>query len=577
MSWTRVARLEDLKGAGPHATTAEGVELVVLQTPSGPRVYEGRCPHRGALLGEGELENGTLTCLNHGWQFDAETGERLGGPQCLRVCPVREEAGALFVDVSALARDRQLAPGTRGIADLPGPRGIPLLGNALQLSPDQMHLQLEQWAAEYGPLYTIRLGPRPHVVVSDVALVSEIMRARPETWRRIGRLEPIFAELGCAGVFTSEGAAWRPLRKLSMRALSHRHLKSFYPTVEVITERLHHRWKRAAAAGEVVDLVEDLRRFAVDVTTLLTLGHDPNSIDSDDDVIQRNLEVVFPTVSRRLNSVVPYWRWFRLPADRRVDSAVAEVQAWLHGLVEQARSRLESDPARAERPANFIEAMIAARDDQDEPFPDDTIVGNAMTILLGGEETTAFSIAWAVHHLCESPETVEALRREVDEQLGDNPIPRDFRVANGLVWPGAIANEAMRLRHLTPIQGFEANLDTSLGDVAVPKGTAVFALLRPSAIDEKNFTDAKDFRPERWVSDEPGRKHEISAHMPFGTGPRICPGRSLALLESRLVLATLYKNFVVARVGDSDAVAEKLSFVLMPSDLRVRLESRSRA
>lgn len=462
------------------------------------------------------------------------------------------------------------------LQDLPRPRGIPLLGNALQLSDDGRHLQLERWAAEYGSLYTIRIGPRSCVVVSDAALTAKMLRARPETWRRIGTLEPIFAELGGAGVFSSEGEAWRAQRKLSMEALSHRHIKNFYPTLTTIAERLRLRWERAASAGLIVDMVEDFKRFTVDVTTLLTFGHDVNSLEKDDDVIQRRLELIFPTINRRMNTLIPYWRWLRLPGDRRADRAVAEVQTWLLELVVQARERLARDAAAlADRPTNFLEAMVAARDEASEPFSDEVILGNAMTMLIAGEDTTALTLAWAIHHLCDNPPAVDALRREVDQQLGEALLPPDMDTTHRLSWAAAIANETMRLRPVGVLQALEANHETNLGDVVVPKGTAVFFLPRPPVLDEKNFAAPAEFRPERWLVENSAGAHESSAHMPFGTGPRICPGRSLALVEMGVVLAMLYKNFDVLRIGESKAVAEHFSFVLTPSKLCVRLGQRS--
>src|SRR5439155_22153056 len=79
---------ERLTGAGPHAVSAGGHDLILLRSGGGPRVYQGRCPHQGALLGEGELDGNTLVCRNHRWRFDATTGKRQGGPQCLTACPV---------------------------------------------------------------------------------------------------------------------------------------------------------------------------------------------------------------------------------------------------------------------------------------------------------------------------------------------------------------------------------------------------------------------------------------------------------------------------------------------------------
>ena len=52
-------------------------------------------------------------------------------------------------------------------ADLPGPRGVPLLSNALQMNPPRMHLQIEQWCREVGPLFKLSMPGRRLLVVAD--------------------------------------------------------------------------------------------------------------------------------------------------------------------------------------------------------------------------------------------------------------------------------------------------------------------------------------------------------------------------------------------------------------------------
>ncbi len=102
-TWVAIEGAGELRGDGPHAVSARGVDLVLLRGRGGLRAYEGRCPHQGALLGEGEIEGSTLVCRNHRWRFDIETGKRQGGDQCLRACPVREESGAVLVDMTRLS------------------------------------------------------------------------------------------------------------------------------------------------------------------------------------------------------------------------------------------------------------------------------------------------------------------------------------------------------------------------------------------------------------------------------------------------------------------------------------------
>jgi len=566
--WIRAAALTELAADRPTALGAGGLDLVAVPTASGPKVYEGRCPHQGALLGEGEMDGATLVCRNHRWRFDATTGKRDGGPQCLVACPTEVRDGALFVDLAAL-RDTAKATSTRRIADLPGPKPRPIVGNALQLDVTRLHGCLEDWARTYGPMFHFKLVGKHYVGVSEPALIEAVLRARPETYRRDERVEPVFRELGVAGVFSAEGAAWRTQRKLAMEALSQRNLRGFYPTLAKVADRLRARWAKAAAAGAVSDLIDDLTRFTVDVTTTLTFGKDLDTLSDGEDVIQKDLALIFPAFARRLNAVIPYWRFVRLPQDRRVDRAVARLREWLHELITETRGKLA--PGRP--PSNFLEAMLSARDDDGQPFTEEILFGNCMTMLLAGEDTTAQSLAWAVHLMCEHPAEITALRDQTRAVIGDAPFPADLERANKLERATAVSNEAMRLQPVAPLNFFMALHDTVLGDVAIPKGTGVVAIQRPAVLDDKHFVDAARFMPARWI-DEPS-PHDASTLMAFGSGPRICPGRTLALVEMRVVLATLYQSFDVERLGAASDVKERYAFTVMPSQLKVKLRARA--
>jgi len=282
--------------------------------------------------------------------------------------------------------------------------------------------------------------------------------------------------------------------------------------------------------------------------------------------------LLFPAFTRRMFALWPYWRFIRLPGDRRLDRAMAELRQWMDGLVREARARLAVEPGRAAHPSNFLEAMLSARDESGQAFSDETIFANLMTMLLGGEDTTAATLAWAVHELCESPASIDALRGELDDVLASERIPGDMETAGRLAYAAAVANETMRLRPVAPVLFFETLVDTTLGDLDLPAGTPVGVLTRPPALDPERFRAPDTFRPQRWtVPDQP---HDPSAHIPFGSGPRICPGRSLALLEMRVVLAMLYQNFEVTREGAAAEVREAYAFTMGPSRLSVRLAPR---
>jgi cytochrome P450 len=262
-----------------------------------------------------------------------------------------------------------------------------------------------------------------------------------------------------------------------------------------------------------------------------------------------------------------------VPSDRRLTRAFANVRDWLDGLLSDARARLTAEPERTIKPSNFIEAMLTSIDEDGKPFSDDVIMSNLVTMLIAGEDTTAFTLAWAVHQLCDSSQWASELRSEADAVIGSENVAVDVDAANRLNRANAVANETMRLRPVAPLLILDANVDTALGEFMVPQGTGVAVLPRPPALDQTNFAEPLAFRPERWLGEASG-PHNVSTHLPFGSGPRMCPGRSLALLEMKTFLSMLYKNFDVERVGASRDVSELFGFTMSPAGLRVRLHSR---
>jgi cytochrome P450/nitrite reductase/ring-hydroxylating ferredoxin subunit len=570
-AFVRVASLSDLAGPGPFPVSASGVDVALVRSETGWRAFNGRCPHQGALLGEGEIEGDKLVCRNHRWRFSIASGQRDGGPECLASCPVAERNGAIFVDVSGLAPKSARPQAVGSLDDLPGPRGLPFIGNLHQIDPTRAHLVLQEWAARYGSMYQFRLGPTRVVVTVEPALINEILRARPETFRRAADSDVILRELGIKGVFNAEGEDWRSQRRLAVSALAQRNLRQLYPSVRTVAARLKKRWERSA--GQTLDIVDELKRFTVDVTMLIAFGHDVNTVEQSDDVIQRDLELILPAINRRIFALVPSWRFFKTPGDRRLDRAVGRVHAWLADLAAKGRARLASEQQLAERPSNFLEAMLATVDQDGKPFSDDVIMGNLVTMLIAGEDTTAFTLGWAIHQLCDSPKWAAEIRREADAVIDGAPVADTLEMTSKLSCASAVAFETMRLRPVGPILGLDTNFDTSIGGRFIPKGTRVTVLLRSPAMDPKNFIDPLEFRPERWLGAHDG-PHDVSACTPFGSGPRLCPGRSLALVEMNVLLSMLYKAFDVERVGDSQTVSERFGFTMSPARLNVRLNPR---
>ncbi len=474
---------------------------------------------------------------------------------------------------------RPAAPALREIAGLPGPRGLPLLGNLLQLDRARPHQAVEAWAREFGPLFRLRIAGRRFVAVADHALVAAVLRDRPAGFRRTTRLEEIWNEMGFErGVFGANGDDWRRQRPMVMAAFDPAHVRAYFPALHRVALRLEARWRRAARAGAAVDLRADLMRYTVDAITGLAFGTETNTLEGGEDVIQRHLDLIFPALARRMFAPLPLWRLVRLPSDRRLERGAAEVRAAIDGFVAAARARLDADPGRRAAPRNLLEAMVAAADAGG--LDDRDVAGNALTMLLAGEDTTANTLAWALHLLARHP---QALARAVDEvrRVAPDPAALTLERLGALDWLQACLDETMRLKPVAPLQVVQAVRDGVVGDLRVPAGTLLWCLLRHDSLDERHFPRAAAFEPARWLEGAAaaggGHAGARRVSMPFGAGPRICPGRYLALLEMKTALAVLLASCDVVAVeapGGGEA-AEVLSFTMAPAALRMTLRERA--
>ena len=461
----------------------------------------------------------------------------------------------------------------RHLGELPMPRGWPVLGQLLDLQPERLHTTLERWAAELGPTYRLQLGPQAVYVSADPELLQQVLRERPERYRRVRQIEQCIAEMGSNGVFSVEGEAWRPQRRLVMEALNATHFRAFLPVIQAITQRLLRRWQAAAADGATVDMGRDLMRFTVDVTTALAFGEDPNTIDSDGDVIQNHLAAVFPALMNRINAPIPYWRYFKLPKDHRLDAALAAIHTHVDRLVAAARERLRQSPDAA--PRNVLESMLRASEEPGSQLDDKVVRANMMTLLLAGEDTTAHTLAWTLFYLAQHPEWQAALRAKCDAVLGADALPQTLEQVRGLDLLEAAANEATRLRPIVPLLFFEPNEDVVVDGVALPAGTPMFFVLRPAMLDAARFASPDDYRPDRWAPGHAVGAHETRAFLQFGAGPRVCPGRHLAGVEIRMVLAMLTRHFEFELAVDPAEIREVMAFTMMPSTMPLRLRPRT--
>ncbi len=371
------------------------------------------------------------------------------------------------------------AAAVRDYLDLPGPRGWPVLGNIGQFDRRSFHLSVEAGVAQWGPMFRFRYGRMRVMVVSDPALTHALLKDRPQNWLRGTRLSKLLSSLGPRGVFSAEGDDWRRQRKLVTRGLNPEVIRKFHPQLAELCLRLVRRWSQAdAATAPAPDLMRDIKALTLDVTVALAMGEDVNTLEHADNPLPMDIHRLFERIGARLRSPVPYWRWFKLAPDRQADAAVARVQTAVGGFVDRARARLQAQPALRERPGNLMEAFVAARDEADSGVSDTDVIGNAMTMVFAGEDTTSSTLCWAVYLLAQHPAVAATLAAEVDALLGEQRVPPDTACLEHLPYTEAVVHEVLRLKPAAPMMALESTQERIVGGVRVPAGVLVMMPMR---------------------------------------------------------------------------------------------------
>lgn len=182
--------------------------------------------------------------------------------------------------------------------------------------------------------------------------------------------------------------------------------------------------------------------------------------------------------------------------------------------------------------------LLKAHEEGLEPFTDDELLAEAMTLFIAGHETTAITLTWTLFLLERHPDIHAALMGEIESVLGGAaPTPDDLPRMPVL---DRVVKESMRIIPSVPSLFMRvcAN-DTTVGGHAVPKGSNIIISPIAAHHNAKLYPEPKRFRPDRWIGFAPSPYD----YMPFGVGARACIGMLFAERALRLILPMILQRF----------------------------------
>ncbi|KAK7793319.1 hypothetical protein R5R35_011527 [Gryllus longicercus] len=453
----------------------------------------------------------------------------------------------------------------RPYADIPGPRPLPLVGNALRFLPGgdwhglgPVEMQ-EALFSRFGPL--VRLSGLPGrgdmLFLFDPEDVCKVFRteghmpirdaAREVYYYRTKVRPEYFGEAG--GALVAQGEEWYNFRtKVNKLMLQPKSVQRYVEPVDEVAEDFLEIISELRDEKKELphDFQDELFKWGLEGAVAIALDVRLGCLAADaprDSEAQRMIAAtqrIFSSMSTfqlmpllwRVGRVSPLWRQYISDFDFMMETAWKYTRRTLANLEAQGAEDRDREPSVLVRLLKEESPTVAAV--------------LASDILTGGAETTARSMATTLTNLARYPREQSALAEELRRELpGARPRITTQSLAR-LPRLRAFLRESMRLTPTVPSVPRTTSQNLVLSGYQVPKGTEILACQLVMSRQDSNVPRAREFLPERWLK---GESHESKGHtfasLPFGFGPRMCIGRRFAELELQVLTAKLVHRYIV--------------------------------
>ncbi|XP_059636730.1 cytochrome P450 CYP82D47-like [Cornus florida] len=437
----------------------------------------------------------------------------------------------------------------------------PIIGHLhlLATGPQLPHITLGAMADKYGPIFTVKIGLRRDLVVSNWEAAGECfttndiaISSRPK-FLAAEHLGYNYAMLA----FSPYGAYWRELRKIvSVELLSNRRLEMLknvrVSETKISMKELYELWaEKKNSSGRVsVDMKQWFGDLTLNVVVRMVAGKryfGANAGSEEARRCQKLLREFFRFLGLFVVAdAIPFLGWLDLGGhEKAMKETAKEIDKMVGEWLEGHRRKRDSGEFRVEQ--DFMDVMLSVLEGADLAGYDADAINKAtcLNLISGGADTSTVMMTWVVSLLMNNLHVLKKAQEELDVHVGKQRQVDESDICK-LVYLQAIVKETLRLYPAAPLGGpREFTEDCTVGGYQIPKGTRLMLNLWKLQRDPRLWSNPSEFQPERFLTthknvDVKGQHFEL---IPFGAGRRICPGTTLGLQLLHLILATLLHGF----------------------------------
>ncbi|XP_042257669.1 steroid 17-alpha-hydroxylase/17,20 lyase isoform X2 [Thunnus maccoyii] len=479
-----------------------------------------------------------------------------------------------------------LKPNPRLGAPSPACRGSPSWAASPGWEEASLHTcSSHSWlTVRYGPLFALYLGPHYTVVVNNHQHAREVLLQRGKDFA--GRPSMVTTNLLTRGGKDIAFSDYSPLWK-SHRRLVHNSFTLFgegtsrlqdivLSSVDSLCAEL------LSSGGRGLDPSPAVTRAVTNVVCTLVFSATYRRGDAELQEVIRYNDGIVQTIARGgLVDIYPWMKVFPNESLSKLKECITVRDRLLTRKLEEHKASLsEGDPR------DLLDALLKGQtgsgrgqrssESEDEGITDDHVLMIAAEAFGAGVETTSTTLLWILAYLLHHPEVQERVQKELDEHVGgERAVCMSDR--GQLPYLDCVINEGMRIRPVSPVLiPHTAMTDSSIGGHSVSRGTRVLVNMWSIHHDPQHWDKPDLFSPDRFLDDQ-GQRVTPSCFLPFGAGPRVCIGESLARLELFLFLSSLLQrmSFRLPDGASPPNLQGRLGVVLQPLPYKVVVSPRS--
>ncbi|NXT00687.1 CP2J2 protein, partial [Jacana jacana] len=426
----------------------------------------------------------------------------------------------------------------------PGPTPLPIIGSLWWIKFRADHGSLKKLATKYGNICTLWLGHKPMVVLYGFQAVKDGLSTNSEDVS--GRLQTqVFNKMANGkGILVSNGLIWKHQRRFGIGTLRKLGMGNRGMERGIQTEARYLVKFFRDKDGRAVDPSFPVVHAVSNVICAVVFGH---RFSLEDETFSQLIEA-YNCIVAFGNSHLYY---------------VCEVFPWavehLRGPVKKAlfscdfvrsfiRQEIKSHRERGTRnePEDFIDYYLdqieKTKAIPNSTFDEDNMVQSVFDLFLGGTETTATTLRWALLYMVAYPDIQEKVQKELDAVLSPSHLIC-YEDRKKLPYTNAVIHEIMRFGSIILITiPREAVKDTTVLGYRLPKGTIIMANIDSALFDPKYWETPHQFNPDHFL-DKDGNFVIPEAFLAFSAGHRVCLGEVLAKMELFIIFCSLLQTF----------------------------------